>query len=90
MSLYQCEDCGCVENTALGWYHCRNDASLTVPDKLGKALCSVCGPTHFPNGDPIEKMGKRHGRFERTFYPKHSLYTDKQGNLRKKATDELT
>jgi len=86
MSIYQCDDCGCVENTALGWYHCRNMEDLTVPEKLGKKLCSVCGPTKYPNGDPIEDMGKWHGKFKRTFYKKGSLYTDEQGNVRDKET----
>lgn len=88
MSLYQCEDCGCVENTATGWYHCRNSPDLTPADKLGRALCSVCGPTAYPNGEPIEKMGRWHGRFARRFHPRGTLYTDAQGNVRVKGTDE--
>lgn len=35
MSLYQCEECGCCESTALGHYWSRGD---------GPALCSACGP----------------------------------------------
>lgn len=84
MSIFQCENCGCAENTAFGWYHCREDESLTKPEFLGKKLCSACGPTHFPNGEPIEKMGKWHCRFERVFYPIGSMETDRNGNLAKK------
>lgn len=89
MSLYQCDNCGCVENTALGWYHCRDCKRLTPKEYLGKALCCVCGPTKYPNGEPIEDMGKWHGRFERKFYPIGSLYTDHQGNVRDKKTHKL-
>lgn len=35
MGLYRCEECGCVENTALARYHLRGD---------GRALCSACDP----------------------------------------------
>ena len=83
MSIYQCDECGCAENTALGWYHCRDWKDVTPPEMLGKKLCSACGPTHYPDGTPIEKMGKWHGRFERTFYPKGTMETDERGNLRK-------
>jgi len=47
----------------------------------GKKLCSVCGPTHYKDGTKIPKMGKWHGRFERTFYPKGSMETNGVGNL---------
>lgn len=86
MSIFQCDDCGCAENTALGWYHCRNSPDLTPKEKLGKKLCSACGPTQYPNGEPIEDMGKWHGKFERTYYPKGSMETDRYGNLKKKDT----
>lgn len=35
MSLFRCEQCGCVENTALCLYWTRGD---------GPALCSACDP----------------------------------------------
>jgi hypothetical protein len=49
MSLFVCDDCGCVENTALAgpggyWGRTRLD---------GKARCSACNP----------KVGKWHGHF---------------------------
>jgi hypothetical protein len=37
MSLFQCEQCGCVENTACCDYHWRKSEGKT-------ALCSVCDP----------------------------------------------
>ena len=83
MSLYQCEECGCVENTACGWYHYtkHND-----PKYKGRKLCSACSPTHFSDGSVNEHGGKWHGLFERKFYPKGTLETDEKGNIRKKAT----
>jgi hypothetical protein len=49
VSLFRCENCGCVENTATGDYWSRRQR------KSGdhRALCSECSP----NG------GKWHGRF---------------------------
>ncbi len=82
MSIYQCDECGCAENTALGWYHCRTMTDMVDPKYFGKKLCSVCGPTHFLDGTPIDKMGKWHGKFERTFYPKGTKETGPDGNLR--------
>lgn len=35
MSLFVCEDCGCIENTALSLFWVRGD---------GPALCSECDP----------------------------------------------
>ena len=47
MSIFRCEQCGCVENTATSDYWSRNDK----PDK--RALCSECDPD----------IGKWHGCF---------------------------
>lgn len=80
MSVYQCDECGCAENTALGWYHCRDMKDMVPAKYLGKKLCSACGPTHYLNGDKTD-LGKWHGSFERTFYPKGTMETDDNGNL---------
>lgn len=69
MSLYQCESCGCCENTAVGFYHGRD-----------VKLCSACAPTHFEDGSPTN-LGKWHGLFERVFLPKGMFRTAKNGNL---------
>jgi len=50
MSLFRCEDCGCVENTALSNFWMRRQKTD------GKALCSECDPG----------IGKWHGRFPKT------------------------
>ena len=82
MSIFQCDECGCAENTACGWYHCRNNERLTPKDILGKALCSACAPLNFAGGEPIRDFnGKWHGVFKRTFLPKGEFKTNGEGNL---------
>jgi hypothetical protein len=63
MSLYRCESCGCVENTATGFFYGREDAQWPEGYR-GRALCSACGPTHACDGTPTE-FGTWHGRFAR-------------------------
>lgn len=86
MSIFQCDSCGCAENTALGWYHYRNDPDLTPKEYLGKKLCSACGPTQYPSGDSNEMTGKWHGKFTRTFFPHGECYTNSEGSLAHTAT----
>jgi len=50
MSIFQCEQCGCVENTAPSGYWQR-----LMTDPPGPALCSECDP----------EIGKWHGMFEK-------------------------
>ena len=86
MSLYQCEKCGCVENTSTGFYHCRDTdwyKEYQENTRPGMKLCSVCGPLKYDDNKDT-RYGKWHGRFTRKFYKLDSLYTDKHGNVRKK------
>lgn len=53
MSLFVCEECRCVENTALSGFWLRN-----TEGRKGKALCSECDP----------EIGKWHGRFPKRLY----------------------
>ncbi len=84
MSLYQCENCGCMENTALGLYACRNMKDMynwTGKEHLqGKKLCCVCAPTHYLGGTAT-KYGKWHNQFSRVFLPKGKFWTNGKGNL---------
>lgn len=90
MSLFQCENCGCMENTACGWYWCRNSKRLTPAEHLGKPLCSVCAPQQYADGSDNEDMnGKWHGRFDRKFFEKGMYVTNKKGNLEHRETGEL-
>jgi hypothetical protein len=80
MSLYQCEECGCIENTACGWYHYRKHSDPKYGDRK---LCSVCGPTKFDDGGSTE-LGEWHGRFKREFHELGTMETDEVGNVRPK------
>ena len=88
MSLFQCEKCGCVENTALsGQGHSFvkiYDWSFS-PDLKGKKLCSACGPKRYSNGKENEDHGW-HGKFPRKFLPMGMFFTNKDGNLEHKET----
>jgi len=83
MSIFQCDECGCAENTACGWYWLRGSKDYVAPKYFGKALCSECGPTHFLDGSQTG-LGKWHGKFKKTFYPMGSMETGPDGNLREK------
>lgn len=84
MSLYQCEYCGCMENTALGCFHSRHRVELFkwdgMEDRSGMALCSACGPTRYRSGNKTG-FGKWHGEFERIYLPKGQFRTNGKGNL---------
>lgn len=90
MSLFQCEECGCVENTALaaqgfrGLFERYFDWSY-APERQGKLLCSVCGPTHYNDSSPT-KFGKWHGEFTRHYLPLGEYETCPKGNLQHKVT----
>lgn len=83
MSIYQCDKCGCAENTALGWYHCRNKSErmLGAEFKDGTKLCSSCSPSMFADGSNFSKGGGWHNQFTRTFLPKGVCFTNMDGNL---------
>jgi hypothetical protein len=85
MSLFQCEVCGCCENTALA---CRGFKRITecfdwgyAPEREGLLLCSACGPTHFAGGEGPTHYGVWHGRFDRVFLPMGMFKTGSNGNL---------
>jgi len=84
MSLFQCEHCGCCENTALssqGFKYTREFFNWTgIEDREGKLLCSDCGPTHYSDGSKTT-YGVWHNQFPRIFLPKGKFKTNNQGNL---------
>lgn len=84
MSLFQCEKCGCCENTALSaqgfhWMADLFDWSY-APELKGKRLCSACGPSLYRDG-VTTKFGKWHDQFERVFLPLGAFNTNDRGNL---------
>ncbi|KAA1280223.1 hypothetical protein DXF85_02785 [Citrobacter pasteurii] len=90
MSLFQCENCGCCENTALaahgfnGYFEKLFDWS-SAPERKGLRLCSACGPVKYRDGKDTE-YGKWHRVFPRVYLPKGEFFTNKQGNLEHKET----
>lgn len=84
MSLFQCDVCGCCENTALS---CQGFKGITecfdwdyAPERKGLRICSACGPAKHKGGTPSE-FGKWHGQFDRVFLPKGQFHTNRRGNL---------
>lgn len=83
MSLYQCEHCGCCENTAIGHYWTRSEDIYDwtgIEDRRGQKLCSACAPSKFLDGKLTGK-GVWHGEFDRVFLPKGAFKTNQRGNL---------
>lgn len=92
MSVFQCENCGCAENTALsfqgfnGVFEDEFDWEY-APERRGKKLCSLCGPTLFSDGTASDK-GVWHNRFPYRLLPKGKFFTNSQGNLEHIETGE--
>lgn len=84
MSLFQCEVCGCCENTALssqGFKVMRDCFDWSyAPERKGKRMCSACGPVRYTDGTPT-RYGKWHDRFPRTYLPLGMFRTNERGNL---------
>lgn len=83
MSLFQCENCGVRENTALSNQGCQRSRMYDWGGKeglKGKLLCSMCGPVKFRDGGKTG-FGEWHGAFEKKFYALGTMKTDDQGNL---------
>lgn len=70
MGLYVCENCKCVENTALGQYWSRN-SNIYPPEYDGKKLCSECGAPEYTDGTTTN-FGKWHNRFEKIHIDEYS------------------
>ena len=67
MSLFVCDKCGCIENTALGWYWGAFMKDLTTKETYGKVFCSECAPTEFPDGEKTRFTGKWHDHFPKRY-----------------------
>lgn len=92
MSLFQCEVCGCCENTALacqGFKHIEECFDWSyAPEREGKRICSACGPVQYAKGEGPTEFGKWHGQFERVFLPLGMFVTNRVGNLAHKDTGD--
>lgn len=84
MSLFQCENCGCAENTALslsGFQYLKDNFNWNGIENLyGLKLCSACGPSTYKNGS-ITGYGIWHNQFKRRYLPLGLFKTNRVGNL---------
>lgn len=86
MSLFQCQHCGCCENTALSWqgfsgpFKDEDFDWSGIEERRGKKLCSACGPAKFKSGESTE-CGKWHDHFARTYLTIGMFRTAQNGNL---------
>ena len=93
MSLFQCEHCGCAENTALtAGYHCRDWPELFdwtgIEERKGLKLCSACTPAKHSDGEPVDGGGAWHGQFRRVFLVAGQFETNRDGNLAHKESGD--
>ena len=80
MSLFQCYECGCRENTATCNFWSRMDGAgqwRGVPAQPWM-LCSACDPD----------IGKWHDQFPRLYLPKGMFVTNERGNLAHRETGD--
>lgn len=90
MSMFQCERCGCAENTALshgGSKRSQNYDWSGMEEWKGKMLCSACAPAKYNSGIK-SNLGVWHGAFVRVFLPKGMFFTTPQGDLAHKETGD--
>ncbi|MPQ71508.1 hypothetical protein [Pseudomonas sp. MWU12-2323] len=84
MSLFQCEVCGCRENTAYSMQGFKGATEFYdwsyAPEREGLRLCSACGPSLESSGASTG-CGHWHGHFERVFLPLGMFKTGRQGHL---------
>lgn len=67
MSIYVCDRCHTIENSALGMFNRARAHKRWFGDAIqeGEKLCSSCAPSHFVDGSPNRKGGKWHDAFNR-------------------------
>lgn len=73
MSLFQCYECGCCENTATCnfWSNMTAEGQWRGVEAKPWMLCSACDP----------EIGRWHDRFPRLYLPKGMFVTNQRGNL---------
>lgn len=87
MAMYICENCGCLENTALGnwWIRDKNEQmsvnpKTNLPFTIDMPLCSACTPSTYANGDTVmfdrkknrSKFGQWHNVFKQRLWDGNS------------------
>lgn len=91
--MFQCESCGCAENTHMGLRVCQTlpkifdwDSSVA---KEPMKVCYACAPLLFDTGEKTRYNGEWHDRFPRVFLPKGMFFTNSVGNLEHKETGSI-
>ncbi len=73
MSLFQCDKCGVIENTALSFGYLGGQFEPELATKIGLDpdghFCSLCWD------------GKWHDKFPREVHPVGSMRTNREGNI---------
>lgn len=88
--LFQCQECGTIDNTL----HASQGFCIAphiydwsyAPERMGKRLCSACGPVAFVDGTPTPYSGQWHNKFGRYQLEKNSCFTDSEGGVIHKET----
>lgn len=94
MPLFQCQVCGCVDNTAPTdqGFRCYEDFDWSyAPERRGLQLCVVCGPVKLSSKEypgPTDHQGVWHNLFPRRFLPKGEYFTNRRGNIEHRASGE--
>lgn len=78
MPCFVCENCECIENTALSSYWATNARDMWLVEFSGKILCSECAPPTYKDGSP-SGLGEWHGRFPKEHWSVH--YSEKPKGL---------
>lgn len=68
MSLFVCDNCGCIDNTACGGTFTTRNMDIWNEEDRGKALCVECSPTKFVDGSRNPDAGKWHNKFDKIKY----------------------
>lgn len=82
MSIYVCDRCGCIENSAYGSYYLtnfgRDNAEYGMPE--GELWCHACCPhtkadgTKVPEPYRLHNYGNWHNRFDRILWRQQDVY----------------
>ena len=63
MPLFVCDNCGCIDNTALGGTYWSRNTDVWKPEDRGKALCCECAPKKYNDDTINEDAGIWHDKF---------------------------
>lgn len=93
MVIYQCENCGCVEESTRGnlhtWHLPEMYSWANIEYRRGMKLCSACSPIYYADGKRnVIITGRWHDAFERIYLPLGMFTTGADGSLVHKETGD--